>query len=182
MFDAKRRQTKGSIEGFYASKDDPWGYFGSEDDKLRKQVLLSELGRHELASALDIGCGNGFITESIPAESVLGVDLSELAVNEARRRSSAVHVQYQAGSLFDLPSMGLEKFSAVIITGVLYEQYIGRSLPLVYRLVDEVLLDGGLLFSVHIESWYAARFPYARVREMRYRYRNYTHLLEVYRK
>lgn len=181
MFGSKRRQTRNNIEGFYA-KDDPWGYFSNEDDALRKQILLAELAAHDLSSALDIGCGNGFITESIPARSVLGVDLSAAAIDEANRRNRLASVAYRSGSLFDLPSMGLGRYSAVIITGVLYEQYIGKSLPLVYRLIDEVMEPGGLLFSVHIDSWYLARFPYPRIRELRYRYRSYTHLLEVYRK
>ena len=176
-----RVQSQRELDEFYATKD-PWGYFSSPHDRSRKQILLAELSQHTLGRVLDIGCGNGFITDGIEAGQVVGVDLSESAIREARSRSTSPAARYLSGSLFDLPSMDLGRFDAVIITGVLYEQYIGRSLPLVYQIVDELLANGGLLVSVHIEGWYFARFPYPLVKAIRYRYREYGHVLETYRK
>lgn len=178
---SKRQQSKSDLDRFY-SKDDPWGYFSNDHDRSRKQTLLGELNRFHLGRVLDIGCGNGFITEAIQADEVVGIDLSEAAIAEARKRSQSAAASYRQGSLFDLSALALGRFDAVLVTGVLYEQYIGNSLPLVYQLIDEALLPDGLLVSVHIENWYSARFPYALIKSVRYRYREYQHLLEIYRK
>ena len=70
----------------------------------------------------------------------------------------------------------------MVITGVLYPHYIGNSLPLVYDIVGGFIAPGGLLASVHIENWYEARFPLARTHVLRYPYRDYVHLLELYRR
>lgn len=169
------------LERFY-SNPDPWGYFSHSDDHCRRHILVSELSRYQLGRTLDIGCGNGFITEAIPASVVVGVDISEAALIAARSRAPAGSIEYRQGSLFDLPHMDLGKFGAIIVTGVLYRHYIGNSLPLVYRIVDDLLQPAGLLFSAHIDNWYFARFPYARIRSIEYQYRSYRHLLEVYRK
>ena len=67
-----------------------------------------------------------------------------------------------------------------MITGVLYPQYIGESKSLVYRIIDDLLAPDGILISVHINEWYSARFPYLRLKESYYSYREYTHLLETY--
>ena len=172
---------KSGLEAFYA-KADPWGYFSNPHDISRQRILANELSRFELTRVLDIGCGNGFITETIDAKEVIGIDISESAIREADDRSTNSRTKYLAGSLFDLPALDIGQFDAVLITGVLYSQYIGNSHPLVCMLVDRVLKPGGTLISVHIDEWYQFRFPYPIVRSMRYAYREYTHLMEIYRK
>jgi|SRR5690606_6807791 len=178
---AVRRQQPAEIDAEYGTED-PWGYFRNPHDEARKQILVSTLEEYAPTRVLDIGCGNGFITQSIPARSIVGLDISPKAIEEAVRRDPGRRIDYRACSLFDVPSMELGQFDCVLITGVLYAHYIGKSLPLVYRIIDECLSDAGLLVSVHIDEWYFARFPYSRVRAQRYAYRTYTHLLEVYRK
>lgn len=176
-----RCQLPAEIDAEYGTED-PWGYFRNPHDQTRKQILVSTLGEYRLKHVLDIGCGNGFITQSIPGESIVGLDISSKAIDEAIKRDPQRRIDYRSCSLFDLPSLGLGQFDCILITGVLYGHYIGRSLPLVYRIIDECLGEGGLLVSVHIDEWYFARFPYSQIRSQRYAYRTYTHLLEVYRK
>lgn len=178
----KRQQSKRAIDEFYKGRNDPWGYFSNDDDSSRREILVAELAALRPVRALDIGCGNGFVTEKIPAQEVVALDISGSAIHEARARAVSPHIKYEEASLFDLGRCSFGKFDLVLVTGVLYGQYIGSSLPLVYQLVDEVLLEGGALVSVHIDGWYFARFPYPLVRSRRYSYREYTHLLEVYRK
>jgi 2-polyprenyl-3-methyl-5-hydroxy-6-metoxy-1,4-benzoquinol methylase len=175
-----KQQSKEEIELSYA-RNDPWGYFRNPHDDMRKKILMATLAEYSLSRVLDVGCGNGFITQSIPAASIVGVDISQSAVDEARARSTG-SIDFRCSSLFDLPQQKLGSFDCVLITGVLYDHYIGKSLPLVYRIVDDYLSAGGILVSVHIEEWYFAKFPYAGIKRHRYRYREYTHLLEVYRK
>lgn len=176
-----RPQSQSEIEAEYATPD-PWGYFANPEDSLRREILIGELSAFNSTRVLDIGCGNGFITESIPGTSVTGVDISSTAIHEAKQRSTSDHIEYQSASLFELNPEIIGTFDCIVITGVLYGHYIGKSLPLVYQIVDSLLEDNGTLLSVHIDEWYFARFPYALIKTKRYKYRKYTHRLEVYKK
>jgi hypothetical protein len=72
------------------------------------------------------------------------------------------------------------RFDLVVITGVLYPQYIGEGQRLVYTIIDDLLEAGGHLVSAHIAEWYQCRFPYISVTREYYRYREFSHVLEVY--
>lgn len=161
---------------------DPWAYEQTEGDKKRKQILLSEIPSKKFLNVLDIGCGQGFVTRDLPGAKVLGLDISENAIAHAKKYESD-RMAFKSGSVFELNNLLKdEKFDLVIITGVLYPQYIGRSEVLVYDQVDKVLSPDGILISVHIDSWYSARFPYLLNKQVFYEYREYTHCLEVYYK
>jgi predicted TPR repeat methyltransferase len=174
-------QSKSDIDNWH-EKADPWGYEASPDDLMRKEILLSEVPSGRYERVLDIGCGQGFITRDLPGESILGVDISEAAINHAKQ-TAAPHISYLASDLFNLPRhLGAQQFDLVVITGVMYPQYIGHGSELVKMIVDSLLKRGGVLVSVHISDWYRSRFRYPRVSDSVYFYRNYHHLLEVYRK
>jgi predicted TPR repeat methyltransferase len=160
---------------------DPWQYESHPDDARRREILLSELPRIDYARVLDIGCGQGFVTRSLPGRSVLGIDISAEAVARAAT-SGDERVKYLQCGLLDAWRRIEGRFDLVVITGVLYPQYIGNALQVVYRVVDRLLADGGVLASVHIDAWYRARFPYLMLREHRYAYREYVHRLEIYAK
>ena len=82
--------------------------------------------------------------------------------------------------MYDIGKLDIGEFDLVIITDVMYPQYIGNSLNLIYLIIDKILRKRGTLISVHINEWYKARFPYLLLREYFYNYREYTHRLEVY--
>lgn len=177
-------QTRDELEQFYSAVD-PWGYEHNEHDVRRKAVLLSEIPARAYTNVLDIGCGHGFITRELPGTNIIGVDLSAKAIEQARERDDGRR-QYIQGSLFELnrlrettPALNV-KFDLIVITGVLYPQYIGGAKTLVYDIVDTLLASNGILISVHISSWYSSRFPYLLMKNTFYDYREYTHLLEVY--
>ena len=151
-------------------------------DKI-KPSLYQRVGR-ELCSAthvLDIGCGHGFITRDLPGESIIGVDISSEAIKQAKQYKND-RITFHTASIFALQNIFIETFDLILITGVLYKQYIGNSLPLIYTIIDKLLSNRGILVSVHINSWYHARFPYLLIREYFYDYRDYTHRLEIYEK
>lgn len=173
-------QSKEELETWYGTTD-PWDYENDAEDLKRKKILLGEIPDRAYQSVLDIGCGNGFITNELPGDSILGVDLSENAINYANANNKKAHVSYQAKNIFDLYDLG-QTFDLVVITGVLYSQYIGSSNNLIHIIIDKVLKKDGVLVSVHINDWYTCRFPYNLFREHLYSYKQYLHRLEVYQK
>lgn len=176
-----RLQPGDELDRWHADVD-PWGYEQDPEDGRRKAMLLGAIPQREYRSVLDIGCGQGFVTRDLPGMHVTGVDVSAAAVAHAARLRSE-RLEFQVADIFTLPQdLGSRQFDLIIVTGVLYEQYIGRARTLVYLSVDRVLEPGGILISVHIDEWYTARFPYTLVAQQAYPYRQYHHRLEVYRK
>jgi len=163
-------------------KEDPWNYNQNPDDQNRRAMLLSLLPKKQYERILDIGCGDGFITSRLPGREVIGVDVSTNAIQQAQK-NSLPHIQYQLCSLFDLPTMGwAQNFDLIVITGVLYPQYIGDSELLAYLIIDNLLQSTGHLVSCHIDEWYSSRFPYVTLHREFYPYREFNHILEVYQK
>jgi len=101
-------QSKEELEVWYDGND-PWGYETNPDDAYRKQRLLSFIpGTYK--RALDIGCGEGWITKDLPADEIHGIELSDKA---ASRFPDNVKQVSQPEGTYDL----------VVCTGSLYRQY-----------------------------------------------------------
>lgn len=178
-------QTKTEIEEFYATED-PWQYDSTPDDAERRARLLSAIPKRRYRRTLDIGCGNGFLTEHLPGQEVVGCDLSEAAIDWARKRvagrSDDERITFFASSIFKLTPETRGTFDLIVITGVLYPQHIGSSWSLVSEIVDRLLEPRGILATCHISEWCKHRFPYLRIDQAYYPYREYTHCLEVFMK
>jgi SAM-dependent methyltransferase len=178
-------QSRGELDAFY-SDPDPWAYEESVHDKRRLERLLSLIPARSYESTLDIGCGNGFVTEHLPGDRVLGLDLSDKAVNWARqrtqRRPDGNRFDFQVESILDLETLPTAGFDLVAITGVLYPQYIGKATAHVERELLRILRPDGILISCHVAEWCKYRFPLILLDATVYPYREYTHRLEVYLK
>ena len=161
--------------------EDPWDYKSNKDDAIRLDVLMSELPNRKYKNVLDIGCGQGFITRQIIANKVTGVDISHSAISYAKK-DCPEHVNFIQGSIFEIDQLFTTKFDLILITGVLYKQYIGDASNLIYILVNRVLEEKGHLVSVHINEWNICKFPYLKIKEILYPYRDYNHKLEIYTK
>ncbi len=128
------------------------------DDELFKQsVLLFEkrwLANGEARDffrgkrCLDVGCGGGrysFAMVLMGAASVVGMDVSDSGLEDARRRGSALglrRVAFQQGSVLELPFANGE-FDFICCSGVLHHTVgIERGLAELYR----VLKPGGSLY------------------------------------
>jgi len=171
-------QSKEDLNEWY-SEADPWGYFNNPQDAMRKARILSAIPQPEYENALDIGCGNGFLTNDLPGKQVLGLEISEKAVQWANEHA-AKNVRYICGSLFDLPDLKLPAMDLIVITGVLYSQYIGNSHRLIYILIDNLLKSNGILVCSHVYEWYKMRFPYLTISREYFAYRDLSQVLEVY--
>ena len=145
-------QTKEEIEDWHSIKD-PWQYNTHPDDKKRLEILLEELPKLNYKNVLDIGCGQGFLTKHLPGDHILGVDISNQAIKHAKTHNIS-NIDFKQASIFGLNEMLDKKFDLIVITGVLYSQYIGKSSSLIYKIIDSLLVPKGILVSVHINDWY----------------------------
>lgn len=171
-------QKQSELDDFH-SVTDPWGYENNPEDKMRKEILLSEIPNICYENVLDIGCGQGFITNDLPGENVFGVDISIEAINNAKKYCRE-GIDFRQGSIFEIDKLFDFQFDIIYITGVLYPQYIGDSQSLIYLLIDKILKNGGKLVCVHIDEWYKSQFPYLKLKQVYYSYRSYNHNLEIY--
>ncbi len=178
-------QTPSELDAFY-ERPDPWGYGSNPDDERRKNELLSLLPHCKWTRVLDIGCGDGFITFHLPGQKIFGTDLSSKAIRWANSnrtaRNDADRFEFFTSSLFELDPEKHGRFDLIVITGLLYPQYIGRSFSVVMECIDRLLENEGVIASCHIDEWHPPRFPYSILDVSLYPYREYLHRLEIYRK
>lgn len=176
-------QSREELERLYDGDADPWRYEETPDDAARVARLLAALPALPYERTLDIGCGNGFVTAHLPGRELVGVDLSENAVAHATRRvpsSDRRSVRFLARSLFELHADELGRFDLVVITGVLYPQYIGGASSVATQIVRGLLRPGAIVASVHIDEWNAHRLPFTTLALSIDRYREFFHRLEVF--
>jgi SAM-dependent methyltransferase len=178
-------QSPAELDDFW-KKEDPWGYRVHPHDRIRVGELLAALPRRTYERVLDIGCGDGFLTFELPGNQVRGLDLSKEAIRwateRAKARPDAARFTFAAASIFDLGQLDLGTFDLIVITGVLYPQYIAGGFAAIEATIDGLLAPGGVLASVHIGDWYRVGFGLMRLSQHRYAYREYEHVLEVYQK
>jgi 2-polyprenyl-3-methyl-5-hydroxy-6-metoxy-1,4-benzoquinol methylase len=171
------------LEAFY-SKEDPWDYEITPDDARRKDIILSEIPDRKYLNVLDIGCGHGFVTRDLPGDSVTGVDISKNAIYQANvcreKFCPSRDLKFLNSSIFDLPDKVSGNYDLIIITGLLYSQYIGCAKRLVYNVIDQLLVEDGILLTSHINEWYSFRFQYLMLENHFFQYREYDQRLEVY--
>lgn len=101
---------KEPLEKFY-EKEDPWDYTKRPDDIKRKGYILHWLNYFgPFEYALDIACGEGWITKDIPATNIAGYEISD-----------------NAASRFDPKirrcTTPLGQYDLIMATGCLYSHY-----------------------------------------------------------
>ncbi len=100
---------------------DPWGYstpWGAEHLRIIRNILDRATPNH-FKHAIDVGCGEGWITEAIASrcDSLLGVDIVSVALERARIRCLQWPQVYFAD--WDLQrDSPLGRFDLIILTGV----------------------------------------------------------------
>ncbi|MBK6685373.1 MAG: methyltransferase domain-containing protein [Deltaproteobacteria bacterium] len=178
-------QSRAELDQFW-QREDPWGYQAHPHDRIRVGELLAALPRRPYGHTVDLGCGDGFVTFELPGERVTGIDLSKEAIGWAEKRAATrvdrERFHFKAASIFDVPQLGLPPADLIVITGVLYPQYIGGAFAAIDAGLSALLAPGGILVSVHISDWYRSSFSLSRLVMHRYPYREYEHLLEVYQR
>lgn len=102
--------SKDWFETWY-DKADPWSYRSNSDDIRRKKYILNLVEKYgPFDRAIDIGCGEGFITEDIKATEVYGLEISDKAA--ARFKPNVKRALVPEG-----------KYDLVLTAGTLYKEY-----------------------------------------------------------
>ncbi|MEA2195447.1 MAG: hypothetical protein QOG42_1881 [Solirubrobacteraceae bacterium] len=176
-------QSQEELDRFYERDADPWRYDDTPDDAARVARLLAALPSLPYERTLDIGCGNGFVTARLPGREIVGVDLSQKAIVHATQRvpsSEGRSFRFLARSLFELHPDELGTFDLVVITGVLYPQYIGRASSVATESIRRLLRPGAIVACAHIDDWTAHRLPFTTLAMSVDRYREFFHRLEIF--
>jgi SAM-dependent methyltransferase len=105
---APRMRTASEFNEHY-SKPDPWGSSGAwyRDNALRRPLVD---GR----SVLELGCGEGHLTETVfcGARPVVGVDISQLAIDRAKARNLP-HASFVVADFLDVSLAGFDVIAAI---------------------------------------------------------------------
>lgn len=113
-------------------------------------ILSGLLPDRPYGKVLDLGSGHGFLARrlSVKAEEVLGVDISQVAVDQAKAIHSKVgNLSFLRADVLDLPATLDGRFDVVVVADMLY--YLPK--PLDDRLLKDLaqriarlLVPGGL--------------------------------------
>ena len=99
------------------SNQDPWFYKDTPDDLNRREILRGVIPERRYKQVLDIGCGQGFITQILPGENILGIDISNEAILKAKKHESNT-CKFQQNSIFDFEPKD-KKYDLIIMDMVL---------------------------------------------------------------
>lgn len=155
------------IDQFYKDHRDPWGYQDNLDDIIRRDYIV-QIARFwgPYARCLDIGAGEGWITQSLPAEEIFGYELSDTA---ASRFPPVVQRVVKPSGKYDL----------VVATGVLYTHYdLGRLIGLIHDHSSAIVITSG------IKAWEPAAIKLIgdEIFSAEFPYRDYVQKLRVFRR
>lgn len=111
------------LEAMYAQSSDPWSLASSANDYERDKYAdtVLQLPQLRYARALEVGCSVGVLSAELAprCDALLGIDLSEIALAEARVRNRGnPQVSFARHLMPDEPPAGL--FDLLVFSEVLY--------------------------------------------------------------
>lgn len=158
-------QTKEQLEQFYKQAD-PWGFKVNDWDEVRKRKIIQVAEEYgPFKKALDVGAGEGWITEGLPADELYGYEISDEAAERFPKNVKRFNDE------------GRKKFDLIVACGVFYEQYDHEAMK---DLIKRRLAKGGKLITSNIKSWELPIDGLEQIFEEEYQYREFTQKLRVY--
>ncbi|WP_017653668.1 hypothetical protein [Fortiea contorta] len=150
-----------------------------KDNEEWQEVILSEIPTNTYNNVLHISYGSSLLTQKLPGEKILGVDVAFDASSREQEYENGKLKLIQS-SISSLVYQLQETFDLVVITDVLYPQCIQESYQFIYTVIDQLLLNDGILVCCHADEWYKARFPYLTLEYSLFENKQNTQRLEVY--
>ncbi|KAJ51917.1 ubiquinone/menaquinone biosynthesis C-methylase UbiE [Clostridium tetanomorphum] len=111
--------------------DDKWDH-----NQNYEKLLLSEVDSG-LKNALDIGCGTGEFTQKLSkrVDSVLGIDISPIMVEEAKKRHTSNNIQYIVKDFDELNEN--TKYDCIVSVATFHHLDIETALPKINRILNK---------------------------------------------
>ena len=109
-------------EAFY-TKPNPWGSELGIEDIVRTNTLVGRVQHANFRHALDLGCGEGVLTNELSkiSEQIVAYDISDIALNRARHRFP--HIEFRQGDIFEViqrPDVLAEPFDFISVAEMLF--------------------------------------------------------------
>jgi len=147
-----RKQSRQELDKWY-DNEDPWGYKKNPDDVYRMGQILSwccrirDFSNKSVSRVLDIGCGEGFITNELchvfTEAAITGMDISQKALDRCSDKIIRV-----CANLYEDDLYWIGRYDVVIATGVLY----GAENKDIDKVIS-FIRPGGYLLLCHINEW-----------------------------
>jgi SAM-dependent methyltransferase len=138
---------------WWYSIPDPWGYAVERYEHEKYAVTLLSVPPSGYRRILDAGCSEGLFTHILakkyPEAHIVGVDISERAIQRARRRAKSRSTAVEFVAMDILSDHFHEQFDLVFCSDVLY--YLGRNgrRRLAAQRLRALIAPGGLLVLIH---------------------------------
>jgi len=154
----KQSLPPGYFDALYTANPDPWGFETSEYEANKYAATIAALPKERYRSAFEVGGSIGVLTAKLAThcDSLLSVDVSELAQNQAIKRCEALpQVRFQ---IMRVPEEYPEqRFDLTLISEVGY-YWSWEDLKKAQQCIIEHLEVGGHLLLVHW-TLYARDYP-----------------------
>jgi SAM-dependent methyltransferase len=137
------------FEQKYRENPDPWDFAGSEYERSRYEATIAALGTRRYERAFEPGCSVGELTWRLAqhCELVVAMDISETAVEQAKRRCSELgNVVLSVGGLPHYMPQG--EFDLLVFSEIGYYFDETELEELAKMLVGRITKSGNLL-AVH---------------------------------
>ena len=133
-------------------QDDPW-LFESDFQRKRIRAMVDFISDRHWHHCLDIGCADGYITSKfVPyCDRITGVDISDYAIEQAKKKFAHPKIQYFAESA---RTYEMGKYDLVILGDVLYcfSQNLPQAvfLEIIQKICHHVRKGGGILLTSYL--------------------------------
>lgn len=137
------------FEALYRDHGDPWAFETSPYERAKYDHTLASLPAGRFASALEVGCANGVLTERLAprCDRLLAVDVSTTALAAAARRCAALpQVSFEERQLPAQAPAG--PLDLVLLSEVIY-YWDGADLTRLAEWAPRAVRSGGHLLLVH---------------------------------
>ena len=144
-----RTLTEHYFDGVYAHTDDPWNFETSAYEREKYAATLAALPEDRYASAFEIGCSIGVLTELLAArcDALLAIDINEAPLVRARERlTGQEQVTFRRMTVpAEFPA---ERFDLIVLSEVGY-YWSYEDLSRAIERIGEAVVPGGTLILVH---------------------------------